>query len=81
MPYLFLLCSEGLTSLLKQIEIDNKIIGVFLCKNGPRISHLFFFFFFSFLNFANDSLLFYRAQLSDIQTILDILETYERASR
>ena len=77
MPYLFLLCSEGLTSLLKQIEIDNKIRGVFLCKNGPRISHLFFFF----KNFANDSLLFYRAQLSDIQTILDILETYERASR
>lgn len=30
---------------------------------------------------ADDSLLFYRAQLSDIQTIQDILETDERASR
>ena len=50
-------------------------------KWAKNLTSFFFFSFFSFLNFANDSLLFYRAQLSDIQTILDILETYERASR
>lgn len=41
-PYLFLLCSEGLNRLIQQVVTEENIQGVSLCKNGPKISHLFF---------------------------------------
>ena len=70
-PYLFLLCSEGLNALIQKAMNEDKIRGYSLCRYGPKISHLFF---------ADDSLLFCRAQISDIQTIQEILEVYGRAS-
>ena len=51
-PYLFLLCAEGLHSLLQQAESSGAIKGVSLCSAAPKISHLFL---------ADDSLLFCRA--------------------
>lgn len=72
MPYLFLLCSEGLTGRIKKVVHENKIRGFSLCKNGPKISQLFF---------VDDNLLFFHAQLGDIQCIQNILELYEKALR
>ena len=48
-PYLFLLCAEGLHSLIQQAENAGSIKGVSLCSAGPNVSHLFF---------VDDSLLF-----------------------
>ena len=70
-PYLFLLCSEGLNRMLQKAAADDSIRGFSLCKRGPKISHLFF---------ADDSLLFCRATLSDLQVIQNILSLYETAS-
>ena len=70
-PYLFLLCSEGLNGLINHAFREGKIQGYFLCRNGPKISHLFF---------VDDSLLFCRASLEDVTTIQNILEVYETAS-
>ena len=42
-----------------------------MCRNGPRISHLFF---------ANDTLLFCRASRGDLEAILQLLQLYEQAS-
>ena len=70
-PYLFLLCSEGLTSLIEQAVSERHIEGFSLCKNGPKVSHLFF---------ADDSLLFCRARVEDVIKIQEILEKYEVAS-
>ena len=70
-PYLFLFCSEGLNGLLNQ-EVSLGQIGAYsLCKNGLKISHIFF---------ADDSLLFCRAKVEDINVIQDILECYATAS-
>ena len=45
------------------------INGVSICRNGPKVSHLFF---------ADDSVLFCRAKEEECQTILDLLAIYER---
>ena len=63
-PYLFLLIIEGLHGLLKRAEIGSSLRGVSLCPTGPHISHLLF---------ADDSLIFCRASMSDCQTIQSIL--------
>ena len=63
-PYLFLLCSKGLNGLIKKFVVEGRIKGFSLGKNGPQISHLFF---------ADDSLIFCRADLEDVKTIQDIL--------
>ena len=70
-PYLFLLCLEGLNALIQHAVNEDKIRGYSLCRYGPKISHLFF---------ADDSLLFCCAQISDIHAIQEILELYEKAS-
>ena len=70
-PYLFLLCAEGLHSLIQQATDNGELRGVSLCKEGPKITHLFF---------ADDSLLFCRAKDSYCQKVLNILTVYEEAS-
>ncbi|KAL4609732.1 hypothetical protein ACB092_08G002500 [Castanea dentata] len=51
LPYLFLSCSEGLNRMIQKAAREDIIRGFSLCKNGPKITHLFF---------ADDSLLFCR---------------------
>ena len=70
-PYLFLLCSKGLNRLIQHAARDNVIRGFSLCKNGPKITNLFF---------ADDTLLFCRARMEELQAIQHILSLYEGAS-
>lgn len=69
-PYLFLLCSEGLNGLIEHVVDRKHIEGFSLCRNGPKISHLFL---------VDDSLFFCHARLEDVQKIQEILDKYERA--
>ena len=70
-PYLFLLCTKAFYGLLKKVEDMGEIKGVSISRNGPKLTHLLF---------ADDSLIFCRAQDNDCQKLLEILNTYERAS-
>ena len=70
-PYLFLLYFEGLNRLIQGAIREDKIKGSSLCRNGPRISHLFF---------ADDTLIFCRAVMGDFLALQDILDLYEKAS-
>ena len=70
-PYLFLLCAEGFHALIKQAAANGTIFGVSLCREGPKVTHLFF---------ADDSLLFCKANSHECNSILELLEKYERAS-
>ena len=70
-PYLFLICSKGLHSLLQQAAESNQIQGVSTCKKGPRLTHLFF---------ADDSVIFCRASLVECHKLQGLLECYEKAS-
>ena len=70
-PYLFLLCSEGLHALIDKAAWEGHIRGISICRNGPRLTHLFF---------ADDSLLFCRASIQECNHTQDILLEYEAAS-
>ena len=50
-PFLFLLCIEGFHGLISQAARQGDLTSYSLCRNGPKLTHLFF---------TNDSLLFYR---------------------
>lgn len=70
-PYLFLLVTEGLHALFEQAEEIGDIRGLSLCPVGPRVSHLLF---------ADDSVVFCRATVSECVKIQSLLYQYEQAS-
>ena len=70
-PFLFIICAEGLSTLLRDAEAKKEIHGLKIGKKVDAISHLFF---------ADDSLLFSRANEVEVDKILEILSIYEVAS-
>jgi hypothetical protein len=71
-PYFFILCAEGLSTMLRKAELDRRIMGLPITRGGTRISHLFF---------ADNSLLFCRSSFVEWARTQKIVESYERASR
>jgi hypothetical protein len=69
-PYFFILCAKGLSSFLQKAEMDRQITGLPITRGGMRVNHLFF---------ADDSLLFCKANIFEWVRIQQILETYEKA--
>lgn len=70
-PYLFLLCAEGLGGLLQKAHDDGKLHGIAVNRGAPLISHLFF---------ADDCILFARANLREAACLKSIFQTYESLS-
>ena len=69
-PYLLLLCEEGFSSLLAKAQEEGRLHGVSICRKAPTISHLLF---------ADDSLLFCRANQEEVQVVSKVLQTYANA--
>lgn len=53
-PYLFLLCTESLTSMLSHAVAITHITSIQICRIAPRINHLLF---------TDNSILFYNADI------------------
>ena len=70
-PYLFLLCAEGLTSLIVHEESVGNIQGVKVCRAAPPISHLLF---------ADDSLILMKADINNAMSLRRALAEYCAAS-
>lgn len=70
-PYLFLLCAEGLSALIKASVCNGSMEGIAICCGGPKLSHLFF---------ADDSLIFCKATIAECDALQRVLGVYERAS-
>ena len=70
-PFLFLLCTEGLDSLISKVETEGAIHGFGSSRRSSKLTHLLF---------ADDSLLFCRSNRSECQKMLEILVQYESLS-
>lgn len=70
-PYLFVLCSQGLSAIINSYEARGLIRGVRIASSCPTISHMFF---------ADDSLVFFKASTEEGLRIKECLHLYEKAS-
>jgi hypothetical protein len=66
-PYLFLLVADGFSKVLLEELTHGRIEGVKVCRRAPVISHLLF---------ADDSLLFFRANVQQAERVKASLEKY-----
>jgi hypothetical protein len=67
-PLLFLICVEGFSSLLHQVEVNNSIQGIKVCAEALSITHLLF---------ADDSLILLKANENNARCLQQILHIYE----
>jgi hypothetical protein len=69
-PYLFLFVADGLSKVLQHEARNGSIEGVRVCRRAPEITQLLF---------ADDSLLFFRANSSQASYVKMALDRYSRA--
>jgi hypothetical protein len=70
-PYLFIICADVFSSLLTKANHDKLIHGVKIAPRAPEITHLFF---------ADDSLMFCRANEVETKQVKDIISSYQQVS-
>nr|XP_021851943.1 uncharacterized protein LOC110791500 [Spinacia oleracea] len=70
-PYLFVLCMEILSALLRRAEGSHRIEGIAISRGAPPISHLFF---------ADDSLLFFKVSPEICDQVLEVLSEFSNIS-
>lgn len=69
-PYLLLLCTEGLVSLLKNAAPNCTLVSIKVCRRAPQLKHLLF---------TEDSLVFCKENREPSQTMLEVHCKYARA--
>lgn len=70
-PYLFLLCTEGLLTILRKEVSMGRIKGVSVCRGAPQISHLLF---------VDNSIIFCRATMEEGNQVIKVVKDHEEAS-
>ncbi|XP_060974078.1 uncharacterized protein LOC115695073 [Cannabis sativa] len=69
--YLFLVCAEGLSSLLTLYEQRRWLTGCRVARSAPRVLHMLF---------ADDSYVYCKANVSEATHVMHLLQIYEQAS-
>ncbi|KAL0450060.1 UNVERIFIED_CONTAM: hypothetical protein Slati_1562400 [Sesamum latifolium] len=70
-PYLFLLCAEAFSSMIRKAETEGALTGIAVSRLAPRVSHLLF---------VDDTLIFYQATRKELLCVKRILTSFEKAS-
>lgn len=70
-PYLFVMCAEVFSILLNKAQNDGVLHGFLMGSEAPPISHLLF---------ADDSVLFGKATVSECDGLARVLNIYSEAS-
>ena len=66
-PYLFLLAAEGLSCLLNSRNQSSNLKGIKVAPSAPTVNHLLF---------ADDSLLFFKANEENAEEVKDAIKAY-----
>lgn len=69
--YLFIICTEGLSSLIHNYENKQWLHGMKVCRRAPIVSHMFF---------ADDIYFFCKADSLEAMKVVQLLDIYEQAS-
>lgn len=70
-PYLFLLVADCLSLLIKKQESEGRLHGLRVCRRAPSVTHLLF---------ADDSLLFFHANVEQAEVVKQVLTEFERGT-
>ncbi|XP_074313724.1 uncharacterized protein LOC141648916 [Silene latifolia] len=70
-PYLFILCAEVLSSMIRRKVEEGVLHGIRVAPLSPVVSHLFF---------ADDSIIFVKANETQARIVMELLSQYEIAS-
>lgn len=70
-PYLFLFIADGLSKILERRKVEGLIQPLKVCRAAPGVSHLLF---------ADDSLLFFKANIDQATRIKEALDLFERST-
>lgn len=70
-PFLFLFVADGLSLLLEEKVTNGDISPVHICRQAPGISHLLF---------ADDTLLFFKANNQRAEVVKQVLEDYAQST-
>ncbi|KAL8093405.1 hypothetical protein AgCh_035325 [Apium graveolens] len=70
-PYLYILCAEGLSSMIRRNEEAGLLHGCKIARGAPAISHLLF---------ADDGYFFFKAIAQEANSMKSILQRYENLS-
>jgi hypothetical protein len=71
-PFLFLFVVDGLSALRQREVQDNTITTIRICRRASGISHLLF---------ADDSLLFFKAEANQARRVKQVIEEYATSTR
>lgn len=67
-PYLYILCAEGLSSLIERAELTGAIHGVKLCIGALMVTYYF----------VDDSYFFFKDPANECMAMKEIIQIYER---
>ena len=70
-PFIFIVCTEALVSLLSHAESQGKITGMRVTRAGPSVFHLLF---------ADDNLFFCKAVPRECEEVMKVVRKYGKAS-
>ena len=70
-PFLFLICVEGFSALLRCRDEQGALHGVRVTPGELSVSHLFF---------ADDAVIFRKAEEAEVQKVITILQCYAEVS-
>lgn len=70
-PYIFIMCAEVFSSMLERAEEIQLIEGIKIARKAPPITHIFF---------ADDSIIFSRADMKTMDAVMMIIKAYGGAS-
>jgi hypothetical protein len=70
-PYLFILCADVFSRMLSNKQDQSLINGLAIAQNAPKISHLFF---------ADDNIIFCKANKAEATQLKEVFEEYQRIS-